>query len=335
MDAKITKKRLSQMLSYDWMKIVLVAAAVILVWTLVFTTTATRIIPSQSFGIFNYCGTTVTTRFSDYPTSTKDIFSYEVIEKSSQDVTTGGEEYALQIMEARLTTDEADVLFAADIEGGYLQYTVDGETKNTTYLEDFLYRFYRYAYRLDGENGFLAQMKTYLDGYYGGDYHNAEALNEEKIEADFRARIKKNKDKRYKKESQIQEGLTGEIDRIQKYRQALIDFHTYLDLGYISLTEKTLYFSDNDGNPMPITGCFSVNICPNEKMADVKKDVYYRETVVDEETGAETTKTAATNMNIVIINDVETESGFEFERLAFINYLVQTYCTDLNGETAE
>ncbi len=333
MDAKITKKRLSQMLSYDWLKIVLVAAAVILVWTLAFTTTATRIKPSQSFGIFNYCGSTVTLKYSDYPDLTKNVFSYEVIERTSQDVTTGGEEYALQIMEARLTTDEVDVLFAADVEGGYLQYTLDGETKQTTFLEDFLYRFYGYVYRLDGENGYLAQMKNYLDAYYGGNYLDADALDTAKIESDFRARIAKNKDKRYKKEAQIKEGVQGEIDRIQKYRQALIDFNNYLDLGYVSLTEKTLHFSDNNGNPMPITGCFSVNVCPNEKMAEVKKDVYYRVNVTDEETGATSTKTTAENMNIVIINDAETESGFEFERLAFINYLVQTHCADLN-ETA-
>ena len=331
MDAKITKKRLGQMLSYDWLKIVLVAAAVILVWTLAFTTTATRIKPSQSFGIFNYCGSTVTAKYSDYPLLTENLFSYEVIERSAQDVTTGGEEYALQIMEARLTTDEVDVLFAADIEGGYLQYTVDGETKNTTFLEDFLYRFYGYSYRLDGENGYLAQMANYLNGYYGGDYLNADNLDEAKIESDFRARIAKNKDKRYKKEAQIQAGIQGEIERIEKYRQSLVDFNEYLDLGYISLTEKTLYFSDNDGNPMPITGCFSINVCPNEKMQDLKKDVYYRVSSTDEETGEESTKTTAENMNIVIINDAETESGFEFERLAFVNYLVQTHCSDLNS----
>ena len=310
MDAKITKKRLSQMLSYDWMKIVLVAAAVILVWTLVFTTTATRIIPSQSFGIFNYCGTTVTTRFSDYPTSTKDIFSYEVIEKSSQDVTTGGEEYALQIMEARLTTDEADVLFAADIEGGYLQYTVDGETKNTTYLEDFLYRFYRYAYRLDGENGFLAQMKTYLDGYYGGDYHNAEALNEEKIEADFRARIKKNKDKRYKKEAQIAAAVPQEIERIQSYLAAYKQFFAYVANGDIQFVFTEQQLSDT----VTLRGVYGINICPDEtKLSGLKESVYY----VDFDG-----KTTAQNMMATFLNLEKLDKNYQYENLIYLNALI-------------
>ena len=54
MDAKITKQRLGGMLSYDWFKIVAVAAAVILGWSLVLTMTATRITPAQQFTVFNH-----------------------------------------------------------------------------------------------------------------------------------------------------------------------------------------------------------------------------------------------------------------------------------------
>ena len=45
MDAKITKKRLNILLSYDWIKIILLAVAAILVWSLIFTMTATRVTP--------------------------------------------------------------------------------------------------------------------------------------------------------------------------------------------------------------------------------------------------------------------------------------------------
>ena len=56
MDAKITKLRLSRMLSYDWLKIVGTAVGVIIVWVLIFTMTATRITPAQTFTIANYLG---------------------------------------------------------------------------------------------------------------------------------------------------------------------------------------------------------------------------------------------------------------------------------------
>ena len=53
---KITKKRLNILLSYDWIKIILLAVAAILVWSLIFTMTATRVTPAQNFTIFNYTG---------------------------------------------------------------------------------------------------------------------------------------------------------------------------------------------------------------------------------------------------------------------------------------
>lgn len=321
MDAKITKKRLSQLLSYDWLKIVGVIAGVILIWSLVFTTTATRILSSQQFGIYNYMGSTVTDRFHNYSDLTNK-FSYEVIKTSGNDATTGGDEYLFQIMEARLVTAEADVVFTPDIEGGGIQYQTElnGEAKQTTCLEDFLYRYTGYVYQLDGEDGYLAQMANYLNGYYGGDYVNGE-LDEAKVEADFRALVAETKDKRYKKEASILEGIKGEKERISAYRQSLVDFNSYLEKGYISLTQKTLYFN-YDSEIVEKTGCYSINVCPDERMDNLKRDVYYR--VTDEE--SEQTKTTALNMNLILIKDGETREGFQFESLTFVNYLVETHC---------
>ena len=60
MDAKITKKRLNLFLSYEWIKVVALIVGVIVLWSLIFTTTATRITPAQQFTIFNYMGTNAT-----------------------------------------------------------------------------------------------------------------------------------------------------------------------------------------------------------------------------------------------------------------------------------
>ena len=54
MDAKITKTRLGLLLSYDWIKIVGSWVAVVLLWLLIFTMTATRATTGQSFELYAY-----------------------------------------------------------------------------------------------------------------------------------------------------------------------------------------------------------------------------------------------------------------------------------------
>ena len=54
MDNKITKKRLAEMLSYDWIKFIALGLAAVFVWLMIFTFTATKITTTQSFAIFNH-----------------------------------------------------------------------------------------------------------------------------------------------------------------------------------------------------------------------------------------------------------------------------------------
>ena len=61
MDAKITKSRLGLLLSYDWIKIVGICTAVVLLWLLIFTMTATRATTGQSFELYAYGGVSLNT----------------------------------------------------------------------------------------------------------------------------------------------------------------------------------------------------------------------------------------------------------------------------------
>ena len=54
MDNKITKRRLANLLAYDWIKIVVIIAAIVLVWSLAFTTGAPRASTGQVFNVFYY-----------------------------------------------------------------------------------------------------------------------------------------------------------------------------------------------------------------------------------------------------------------------------------------
>lgn len=329
MDAKITKVRLSRMLSYDWLKIIGTAAALILVWILIFTMTATRITAAQQFTVFNYTGNVSlsSTKFYDsYEKGFEDgIFSYEVIEINENDLTTGAE-YATTLLESRLETDEGDVIFLSPEGNADYAYTDEnGATAyKYTYLETFLlgYRWYLFDLDWESETGFFGQMRTYLDRYYDGGYESG-VLNEAAVEADFRARIKKNKDKRYKKKSQIEKGIANDIERIKKYRDGLVEFKGYLDGGYVSLTRTQVASSENP-EEWAIDGVYSLDLCPDaEKMGNLSDIAAYQKTYTNEEGNSQTVKTAE-NMNIAFFDLNGTEDGFAYESLLYVNYLVRT-----------
>ena len=329
MDAKITKKRLAGMLSYDWIKIVALSVAAIIVWMLIFTMTATRITPAQQFTVFNYyCnGALSNTDFSaTYAKAFSDnVFSYEVIETNYNDLVTSGE-YASTILQARVSTDEGDVIFIPNIGDEDTQTTDEnGETVyESTYLETFFSGYYTSVFNLDpeAEDGYFKRMENYLNGFYGGDYENG-TLDEEKVKSAFVTRIEKNKDKRFKKEAQIEQGKADEVERIKKYRDALVAFYGYLDEGLVAFTEVA---ATNGNGDTVRQGKYALDLCPNtDTMGGLSKQFYYMTTedyVSDGETKSRSVRSAK-NMNVMFFNMSGTEDSFEYESLLYVNYLIE------------
>lgn len=327
MDAKITKTRLSRMLSYDWLKIVISAVVAIVVWSLIFTMTATRITPAQQFSVMNYLGSApfATTKFNELYNNAfnEKVFSYEVLEVNQNDLA-ANREYASTLLEARMATEEGDVIFVADTDNPDTEIK-DGEnvTYEFTYLESLILRNRANMYELDPakEGSFFHKMEAYLDTFYDGGWEGG-TLNEEKVEVQFRARVKK--DKRFKKEKQIAQGVQDDIARIQKYRDALDQFYIWIEDGTLAFT--TTVFSDREEKKdvyYPADGIYSINLCPNEKMKGLEKYVGYYKEVIDEETGKTHHTITAENMNVAFFYFPGVEDGFQYESLLFVNYLVE------------
>ncbi len=332
MDAKITKNRLSRMLSYDWIKIVLFCVVAILVWSLVFTMTATRITPAQQFTVFNYAGNiTLGAKFNDSYSKIlgKDVFSYEVMEINTNDLSVN-KDYLNTLLETRFATSEGDVLYVSMEKDESAEYLDEnGEKQYLSYHQSFLNRWYYNVERLDGENGYFAQMEEYLNAFYKDGYENAGSLDEALVKSTFRARIKANKDKRFKTESQIIQGEKDEVARIIKYRDALVAFDSYIDEGYVSFTESTVTLSYME-SVQEITGVFSINLCPNvETMGDLQNYVGYYKSYEDAN-GETKHKVTAENMQIVILDMEELDPIFKYESLLYINSVIQDYCTELH-----
>lgn len=336
MDAKITKKRLSHMLSYDWLKIVAVAVAVIIVWTLIFTMTSTRITAAQQFSVVNYFGNVSSTydpKMDDRAQAAlkENVFSYEVIETSLVDVPSY-QEQAYTILEARVATQEGDVIYVPDIQKADSEYeiTVDGKTEKRydSYLQDLVRRYGYSLYNLDpnAENGYFKSMEKFLNRYYEGGYEAGER-NDELIKTDFLARVKKNKDKRFKTDAQIAQGIQDEIKRIQKYRDGLVEFYGYVQEGLVSFTHTTVYDQETGEPYTRLDGIFSINLCPNkDTMGGLKTVACYNETVKNAE-GEDVPVPTALNMNVAFFYFKETEASFEYENLLYVNYIIRSVKT--------
>ncbi len=320
MDAKITKLRLSRMLSYDWIKIIGVAAAFIFVWVLVFTMTATRILPSQQFTICNYMGNTTADGLTESVSKAKakGAFSHEVIEVNSCDLTIAAEN-AYQLLQARTSTNELDAMMISlqgDPNNGYVDQET-GKTKYLTYLDTFVYGYRYILERFDGDSGFIASMESYLDGYYFGDYETNE-LDTAKVENDFRARAKG--DKRYKKEKEIVAGIEGEKERFEKYADALNTYKKYLALGYIEVTTVYEFDATQSKYSDKALGGYAINLAPATapqawRTALSRFTGYYR----TDESGK--TTVVADDMQICLFNSNESEH-YRYEGMTYIGYVL-------------
>lgn len=342
MDAKITKLRLSRMLSYDWLKIVFTAAALVVVWLLVFTMTATAIAPSQKFNVLSYVGNNALSDGELHAVNARamanGVFSYEVIESSAEDLSISAD-MAGELLQARLTVEDTDVIFVADyydtrdiemkeIEGS------DGEYEyqfGDTYLTNFLQGYFVYVYDVQE---YLDEMRAFVARYYeNGDYASPSELNEQKIKDDFNARTKK--DKRFKKSSARAKGEKGEIERIQKYRDTLVKFEWYLKEGVVSLTETLLaeeYFKDGSD----LKGVYSINLCPTlakggmtiegkPAMSNLLNAVSYKTVDYDDEGALIYGENSVDNMNICLFKTGNGGAGFQYENLSYVVYLIDEY----------
>lgn len=322
MDAKITKTRLAHMLSYDWLKIVGLAVALMFFWNLIFTMTATRVRPSQQFTVFNHQANRALSEdfYNDLDNAVNgDTFSYEVIETTTNDLTEAGE-YVSTLLDSRLRINEADVMFIPKIVDPSTAYEENGETKyKANYLQSFLRRNRLYLYDLDPEKegGYFYELKAYLNGYYGN-YKNAETIDRAKIERDFIDRAKKNKDKRFKTEEQLALGAQKEIERVQKYREALIKLEGFLESGIVAFEEV-----EAQSMEYQFKGKFALNLCPNEDtMEELKKYASYGEKGVDED-GKETLRYTAKDMCVMFFDTKGTEESFEYESLLYVVHLIE------------
>ncbi len=340
MDAKITKKRLEHLLSYDWVKIMFTAVAFVMIWVLVFLLTATKVTSTERFVVNNYLGISYGKDAKIYGG-----YSYGILEAEVVDNMRGGAGSFSDLFGANLQLSEGDVLMVADTprsrtaeldENGEVLKDENGDTVykyGDNYLHLLLRTHSRYITRLDDSEqgkGYFTQMREYLAQFYtvkseeekvfGGvsltvATFDKDSLNEEAVETAFRARVKKNKDKRFKKESQIVEGIPAEKARIRSYLEAYETFFSCLEKGYVELNNVSVKVTDE----FTREGVYGINLCPSEQspMKDLKDHIYYN--------NYDNVETAV-NINALFMTFDKLDKDFQYENLLYLNALIKDVC---------
>lgn len=337
MDAKITKKRLSNFLSYDWLKIVGIAVALIFFWYLVLTMTSTRITNSQEFIVYNYTyNNALGNKFHTHYSSAlqNDLLSFEIIEAKYDDLS-ANVEYADTKLQSYLQSGMGDLMLIPNADNPSAAYKDDeGNDAYLSYAETFLLSYGVYVSTLENENGYFTTIERYLNDYFHGDYATGE-LDEAKADADFVTRVKTTKDKRFKTNEQIESGKKYERARLTKYRNALLQFYGYVDAGYVQLTDLSTRRTAED--TYAFEGKYAINLCPSENENEgyfsayskalcdiVSYSVTTTSTVTDEngeeKEQTETVKTAK-DMCVLFFN-FSPEYGFSCESLLYVNSLI-------------
>lgn len=216
MDARITKQRLGNMLSYDWLKIACTIAAVIAALVLFFTMVGLKPARAQKFYVHLYGALNFGGDYTDFTDELDDLLSYDVLDVRVENF--GNDFMAGASYSARRSSGEGSVAFAADYtseEGGITPFA-DLITMGMTHpgeAEESLNMFWCM-------DKYFAELDSYLARFFGEEWRTAPVYNADEAELCFRARNVEgpNNMNRFRSESQIAEGLKEERVRLETLR---------------------------------------------------------------------------------------------------------------------
>jgi len=222
MDNKLTKRRFSDFMSYEWILMLIVAVVAIVVWELAYTIGSVRLSVGQQFKY--YYDETISSATSNdfYSLLVEDeTFSYDVIELDYEALTAD-----YNVLSVRLSIQEGDILVTDS------KKPEDGSTGSQRYIRAKT-AVDTHDYNIYSLDLMLSDACSYLKGFLkdGATGENPELsydnLDEGKIESYFLERMKK--DNRFRKAEEKAVGIALEKQRIKKLTEEVSDFKKFLD----------------------------------------------------------------------------------------------------------
>ncbi len=231
MDNKITKKRLSDFLSYEWIFMIIIAVVAILGWELIYHVSSVQLTAGQSFKYY-YDETILSVSNSKLVNELldRDTFSYDVLKLNTEML-----DETSNVLASRLSIQEGDVIFT-DIKGLGKTQNINGKEYPVTvrakaHVDSTSYKMYAF-------DDMLEDAKKYLKDNFIKDGQEIDVLNvdDEKLESVFRERMKQ--DNRFRKESEIINGIKQEKARVVKLIENVKFFESFI---FNPLNESALF----------------------------------------------------------------------------------------------
>ena len=326
MDNRFTKKRVANMISYDWIKMVVLVVAIVFLWVLAFTIGSPRASKGQTFGIFYFHGGDY--RYSANPTELGEnmkkegVFSYDVLDFNVREI---GETYA-EILLTSNSVQEGDVMITVDHPKGIEELNSPFRILIDGYGEIF-YDYYDLiadAKEYCLANGFVyANNGTYL-------------LNEQKITEYFVERMQKDPRFRDENSQRYKDGIQGEIERIKRvWNNAVmledcLTAHPEIKYSYLRYTQSSLVDAsalDEELVANEKEKVYGINLGRlTGGQQVITSDFYYN--LYDEE--GKVIGSSAEGIVLCVYDYYVYQPHLQFETLSFVNSIIAKYSNFLN-----
>ena len=314
LDARITKQRLSNLISYDWIKIVVTIVVACLVLALLFAFTAARPRRAQEFYVYAYTDVSTGSDFSSLKEELEDgVFSYDILSVGTEgfDGSMGSTTYTL-----RRSVGSGNVLFVTDNrvyetdEEG--QIVLDEEGEPVVETESTLYTMASGSVvsKDSSTAGVVYDTKYYLDAcerylaqFFGDDWRTSDVLDGDRTPEESFARNKK--DNRFRSDEAYAQGVELEKARLRKLREDLLAVEAAFEERLLSHTCYENALGEEESLGIDVGG-----------LSGLHDLVYYMD-------GEER---AADDIRLVLLfNGALAQDDLRFESISFLRYLVENY----------
>ncbi len=319
MDAKITKDRLGNFLSYEWLKIIATAVMVVILLNVLFATVATRTTAGQHFTLVVYKDVNMPVMAADDledKMSSGSIFSYDVL---SVQVSQIANDYFSNLqLQARFSAGDIDATILTDMtfyEDGCLDSCPHGkEVSSQSNLHKFVNGYLAACAQIDE---YMNSCEEYLNTFYAGAFRTNE-LDRAAVEAYFRTERMVG-DKRYKNEKSVLAGIEAEAGRIEKLKADYLQFEKNIEEGLVGI--KTVPITKYDEKHQEYTEDlpYAIDLSGLSKIKEIMSVAY--------KVGDEVHTDETTGLSLVLHPWADLQKDLQFEQIAFVNYLVQKYNT--------